>query len=212
MWDYTYRLFQCLVISIRPLRVEELAEFFAILPDGEMTSGFNTGWRPEDPEEFILSACTTLVSIVSVRGEKVVQFSHFSVREYLTSDRIATLPSVSQFHILPKPGHAHLARACLGVLLRLDYNMDRSKIPGFPLALYAAEHWVDHAQFEDVSSDIRDGMDRLFDRHKPHLSVWIWLYDIEKNKRRYSCCPTQPDAVPLLRWAMWFLRSCREPP
>jgi len=119
------------------------------------------------------------------------------VREYLTSDRIATLPSVSRFHILPKPGHSLLARACLGVLLRLDYNMDRSKIPGFPLTLYAAKHWVDHAQFEDVSSDIRDGMDRLFDRHKPHLFVWFWLYDIEKKGIRYFHRPTHLDAVPL---------------
>jgi len=62
---YANRLFQCLVISVRPLRVEELAEVFAILPNEESTPGFNIGWRPEDPEAFILSACSTLVSIVT---------------------------------------------------------------------------------------------------------------------------------------------------
>jgi len=53
---YANRLFQCLAISTRPLRVKELAELFAVLPDAESALGlkFNIGWRPQDPEEFIL--------------------------------------------------------------------------------------------------------------------------------------------------------------
>jgi hypothetical protein len=139
---YARRLFQSLVISIRPLRVDELAELFAVLPHADSTPGFNICWRPQDPEEFILSACSTLVAIVHTKGEKVVQFSHFSVREYLTSNRIANSAPVSYFHILPEPAHTLLARACLSVLLQLDYRIDEFKIKNFPLARYAAEHWV----------------------------------------------------------------------
>ncbi len=198
-WDYAHRLFQCLVISIRPLHVKEIAELFAILPIQHTTPGYNFGWRPENPEEFILSTCSTLVSIVDIGGEKVVQFSHFSVREYLTSARIANSAPVSHFHILPKPAHTVLARACLSALHRLDYSIDRTKIQHSPLALYVAQYWVDHARFEDVSSDIRDGMDRLFDRNKPHLAVWVWLYDVENSRSRnpLSPRPAQLDAVPL---------------
>ena len=181
---YAHRLFQCLIISIRPLHVKELSELFAVLPDTESTSGFNIGWRPEDPEEFILSACSTLVTIVDADAddddnEKVVQFSHFSVREYLTSKRIANSAPVSHFHILPKPAHALLARACLSVLLQLDCTADQTNIQTFPLAQYAAEHWVDHARFEDISSDIRDGIDPLFDKEKPHFAVWVRVYDMD---------------------------------
>jgi len=196
---YAHRLFQCLVVSIRPLRVEELAEVFAILPNEESTPSFDTGWRPEDPEEFILSACSTLVAIVDVGGEDVVQFSHFSVREYLTSDRIADSERVSRFQILPKAAHTVLARACLSVLLQLDYTLDELTIMDFPLAYYAAEHWVDHARFEGVSSQIRDGLDILFDENKPHFAGWIWLYDIDRPWGPYddSPYPMEPDAVPL---------------
>ena len=196
---YANRLFQCLAISIRPLRVEELAEVFAILPNAESTPGFNIGWRPEDPEAFILSACSTLVSLIDVWGGKVVQFSHFSVRDYLTSARIADSTPVSHFHILPTPAHTLLATACLGVLLQLDYSIDRTKIHNFPLASYAAEHWVDHARFKGVSPVIQDGMDSLFDRNKPHLAAWIWLYDVEHSQRRVDLSPRPPppDAVPL---------------
>jgi ankyrin repeat protein len=206
---YASRLFQCLVISIRPLRVEELAELFAILPSAESTSGFNVGWRPEDPEAFILSACSTLVSIVNVRDGKLVQFSHFSVREYLTSTRIANSAPVSHFHILPKPAHTVLARTCLGVLLQLDCSIDQTKIQNFPLAWYAAEHWLDHARFEGVSSDIRDAMDCLFDKNKPHLAAWNWLCDLENGRRRrwqLSPHPSRP-AVPLYYAALCGLHD-----
>ena len=201
--EYAHRMFQCLVISIRPLHVEELADLFAILSEE-----FNTGWRPDDPEDFILSTCSTFVSVVDVGGKKVVQFSHFSVREYLTSNRIANSENVSYFHILPKPSHTLLARACLSVLLQLGNSIDKSKLRNFPLVSYAAEHWVEHARFEDVASDLRDEMVRLFDRNKPHLSAWIWLYDLEKNRRRDNPPPhpTQLDAVPLYYAALCGIR------
>jgi hypothetical protein len=206
---YASRLFQCLVISIRPLRVEEIAEVFAILPNEESTPGFNVGWRPEDPEAFILSACSTLVSIVNGWDGKVVQFSHFSVREYLTSSRIANSAPVSHFQILPKPAHTLLARACLSVLLQLDYSIDKTRIRDFPLAWYAAEHWLDHARFEDVSSDVRDAMDCLFDKNKPHFAALLWLYDVENCRIRWklSLHPIQPDTVSLYYAVMCGFRS-----
>ena len=197
--DYANRLFHCLVMSIRPLHVKELSELFSILPKTDSTPDFNIGWLPEDPEEFILSTCTTLVSIVDLNGERVVQFSHFSVREYLTSGRITNVAHVSHFHILPKSAHALLARACLSVLFRLDCSIDEIMIQNFPLAGYAAKHWIDHARYEDVALDIQDEMDWLFDRNKPYLSVWIWLHDVDDGWRGYdrSPHPTQPNQVPL---------------
>ena len=197
--DYANRLFQCLVVSIRPLRVQELAELFAILLKADSAPEFNTDWRPDDPEEFILSTCTTLVSIVNVDCERVIQFSHFSVREYLTSGRIASATPVSHFHILPRSAHTLLARACLSVLFQLDRSIDETKVQNFPLAPYAAKHWIDHARYEDVASHIQDEMDRLFDRNKPCFSVWIWLHDVEDSLIQYERPPhpTQPDEVPL---------------
>ena len=177
--DYAHRLFQCLVVSKRPLRVEELAELFAIPPDAETISNFDVCLRPEHPEEFVLSACSTLVVVLDINLQKFVQFSHFSVREYLISDRIANSEHVSRFHVLPRLAHALLARACLSVLLQLDDRVDRDRIGNFPLALYAAEYWVNHAQFEDVSSDIRRGMELFFDKNKPHFAACLRLYNTD---------------------------------
>ena len=195
--DYAYRIFQCLVVSIRPLRVEELAEIFAIQSNVESIRKLNPGWRPENPEEFVLSACSTLVAVVNVYGDRLVQFSHFSVREYLTSNRIADSEHVSRFHILRKPAHTLLARVCLSVLLQLDDSIDKAKIQNFPLALYASQHWADHAHFENVSSDIQDEMESLFDKGKPHFAAWISVYNIDNHLSGSTVHGKQPDAVPL---------------
>ena len=86
---YAYCLLQCLVVSIRPLRVEELAEVLAIRPDDEEESEYQSDWRPEDARHAVFSACSSLIMIVNVDGLPVVQFSHFSVKEFLISSRLA---------------------------------------------------------------------------------------------------------------------------
>ena len=121
--------------------------------------------------------CSSLITIVNRWGSRppVVQFSHFSVKEFLTSDRLATpVRDISNFHILPETAHTILAQACLAVLLRLD---DSS-----PLAKYAAQHWVDHAQFERVSLPVEDGMRRLFDPSGPYFVAWLKLHDIDRDQ------------------------------
>ena len=193
--DYAYRLFQCLVVSKRPLRVEELGELFAIQPNAETIPAFDAFLRPENAEEFVLLACSTLVTVVNVDDQKFVQFSHFSVREYLISHRIAISEHVSHFHVRPRSAHALLARACLGVLLQLDDHINWGNIQNFPLAWYAAQYWVDHAQFENVSSDIQHGIECFFDRNKPHFAAWRRLYDIEHPV--FPSLNPQPYPVPL---------------
>jgi len=181
------------MVSSRPLGVEELAEVFAINFDEEMSGipKFEPSWRDPSAEMAVLSACSALVTIVDGMCGSIVQFSHFSVKEYLTSDRIANAEHLSHFHIHPKPAHTLIAKSCLSVLFRLDYNMDKAKIKNFPLAEYAARYWVDHARFEDVSLYIQDGMDLLFDKDKPHFSTWVWVYDMDEYGEEdfFMWCP-----------------------
>lgn len=198
--QYAYRLFQCLVVSIRPLRVEELAEVFAIQPNMETIAGFDASWRPENAEESVPSACSTFVSIIDADGSRVVQFSHFSVKEFLTSSHTANSELASYYHILPQPAHVSLARICLSMLLQLDNRIDELSIDDYPLSSYAAKYWVTHAQFENVLTIIHEGMEHLFDSNKPHFAVWIWLYDMddpEEYNNFFHTHPKQPDAVPL---------------
>ena len=109
--------------------------------DGEGIARLNRNWRWEDQEQALLIACSSLIVIVEagnidsdvclhvnsdVKPEagnsRVVQFSHFSVKEFLTSSRLATATSdVSYYHIALGPAHTILAKACL-VTMRLTSN------------------------------------------------------------------------------------------
>src|SRR6266849_4382282 len=180
---HAIRLLHCLTVAIRPLSVEELAEVLAIDLDAAQQGGIpklNPNWRWADHHQAILSTCSSLIAIVDTGRTQVVQFSHFSVKEYLTSDRLASASeAVSRYYILPESAHTILAQACLGVLLRLDDHVDEDNARDIPLADYAAKHWVTHAQFKGVSSCIREAMEYFFDSDKPHFAAWLRLHDID---------------------------------
>ena len=172
--DDAIRLLQCLSVAIRPLRVEELAEVFAFDfdgPEGEPPELKDR--RPlEDRQRDVLSICSSLIILVDNDDSNVIQFSHFSVKEFLTSHRLSTSEEViSQFHIKDEAAHMTLAQACLGTLLCLEGS---SGLKG-----YASQYWVKHAQFETVSSQIAIGMRRLFDSAEPYFAPWLKLHDID---------------------------------
>ena len=139
---YARRLLQCLTVAARPLRVEELAEVLAFDFD-EAPGGIprlNADWRREDQERAVLSTCSSLITVVHDGYLRVVQFSHFSVKEFLTSDRLAAAAEdISFYHIAPAPAHTILTQACLGILLRLDDTTREASMEQFPLLEYALQ-------------------------------------------------------------------------
>ena len=180
--DHAYRLLQCLVVAIRPLRVEELAEVLAVdFDDEEGIPKLKLKWRWEDQEQALLTSCSSLIAIVGSEKSRVVQFSHFSVKEFLTSSRLGTSTgATSRYHIVLEPAHTILAQACLSVLLRLDDRVEQSGVRNSsPLAKYAAEHWVTHVQDKKLSLCVRKAMEYLFDVNKPYFEAWLLLHDID---------------------------------
>jgi ankyrin repeat protein len=208
---HAHRLLQCLVVAARPLRVEELAEVLAFDFNTGGMPKLNPSWRWEDQEEAVVSTCSSLITIVKDGDSRVVQFSHFSVKEFLTADRLAEpIRDVTRYHIRLEAAHTILAQACLGVLLRLDDHVDRDSIKNFPLALYAAEYWPTHGRVENVSSCIKDGMESLFDAEKRHFSTLLWIYNEDKGVSMSTASPEQPKAVPLYYAARLGFRDLAE--
>ena len=197
--EYAERFFHCLAVSVRPLRAEELAEAIVVNLRTEAGLTVDAGWRPQDPEEAVLRTCSSLITMTEIDGSRVVQFSHFSVKEWLVSSRLASRDNLSRYHIIPQTAHITLARICLGVLLQLDNRLDKHGIKSFPLAQYAAQHWLEHALFEDVSAYIDREMECLFDPEKPHFVAWVWVYDLYPSRKRSMATshPTTVEASPL---------------
>jgi len=202
---HSHRLLQCLTVAVRPLGVEELAEVLAV--DFGATGGIpklNEDLRWEDQEQAVLSACSSLIAVIEDGSSRVVQFSHFSVKEFLTSDRLATstIEASHYHHILLEPSHTIMAQACLSVLLRLDSLTNKDDLKGFPLARYASQHFGDHVEFENVFAHIRDGIDDLLDADKPHFGAWLWV-----RKGHFGNPPERPGASPLYHVAGFGFRA-----
>src|SRR5712671_5290789 len=126
--EFAHRLFQCLTVAVRPLHIDELAEVLAIRFDVGSLPEYHEDWRSENGQEAVLSACSSLIAVVNVDGSPVVQFSHFSVKEFLTSDRLAnSTENLSAYHVLTLAAPAILAQASLGVLLSLGSGVDKER-------------------------------------------------------------------------------------
>ena len=177
-WELAHRLFQCVAVAARPLYVDELAEFLAFDFKAGPIPKFHEGWRVEDPLDAVLSTCASLLTAVKVGDSQIIQFSHFSVKEFLTSTRLAEATHViSRYHVSMTPAHTLAAKFGLGILTHSEKNMIDDCPPQFALASYAALHWAEHARFEDVSRDVEDGIKNLFDPKKPHLQAWVALHN-----------------------------------
>ena len=205
--SHAYRMLQCLTVANRPLSVAELAEILAF--DFNDTKGgipkLNANWRWEDHEQAVLSTCSSLVTIVpnDRDGSPVVQFSHFSVKEFLMSDRLAmSRRDISQYHISLLDAHTLLAQASLAVLLR-DPDANNHSDSGV-LADYAAEHWTTHARVEDIASQLRGGMEDLFDLDKPYFEAWLRLYDVDTKREGFPNMPSSELAARPLYYAATY--------
>ena len=175
-------------MATRPLRVDELAEMLALDFNGgkDGIPVLNRDWQRDGKWQSVFATCSSLIVVVDgydhdhsgVRKTRVVQFAHFSVKEFLTSDRLADIKAgISRFHIRLEPAHTIIAQSCLAILLQSDHD-DRANSAS-ALTTYAAQHWVDHAHFGNVSLHIEHGIQRLFDPAKPYFARWLNSYDLD---------------------------------
>lgn len=160
--------------------MDELAELLAFDFDAGPIPELDPDLRPDDPENEVLSTCSTLITIVDQMGVRVVQFTHFTVKEYLTSSRLVEGGSTicRRFHISITRAHTLVTQACLGILLQLYFGITRNDLLGFPLVYYAAAHWFRHARFETVWENVKHGIKQLLDPGNPQLAIWVRLYDV----------------------------------
>ena len=205
--EFARRLLLCVSAAHHPFRVEELAEFLAFDFGTSLIPNFREDWRPEDPVPAVLSTCSTLLTLLNINESPVIQFSHFSTREFLMSNRLAeTYDTISRYHVSMTPAHNLIARACLGILLHLDENISRDSLEKYPLAGYAAQYWVEHAR---LSQTVEEGMKQLFDPRRPHLAIWVWIHEPNRRWRQSQRAkrPPRPRGTPLQYAALCGLHT-----
>jgi len=148
------KILQFLAFSERPLRIAEIVD--AIVVEPTHVPCFDIKSRMPDPHE-ISRYCSSLVVMVSKKGHSYneddnqhnnnkgmeLQLAHFSVKEYLTSNRLPKDIAQSFEEVAAK---ASIATVCLAYLLHLDRDFSEFTIrKTFPLAEYSARYWISYA-------------------------------------------------------------------
>ena len=148
-------MLQWLVFSRRPLLLTELAEVVAIKTDGPPFLDYDA--RFPEPSD-VLSILSSLVTIVAVDGcGEQIRFAHFSVQEYLISDRILA-SDAKHLAVRQATATTDLAESTCAYLLHLldcDPEELLSKCQtDYPLLQYATSQWVEHLLLLDKEKAI----------------------------------------------------------
>ncbi|KAL8686847.1 MAG: hypothetical protein Q9218_006823 [Villophora microphyllina] len=128
-----YTALQWLAFALRPLRVNEVAEAIVVRPG---CISLCKEERLRDPHD-LLAICSSLVMLSE---DGYLQFSHYSVKEFLVSERIRR-SSASLFAMEDGLAHKAMAEICLTYLLLF---IDSQTF--FPLHQYSIRYWYRHAQ------------------------------------------------------------------
>ncbi|KAK4080945.1 hypothetical protein Trihar35433_2050 [Trichoderma harzianum] len=187
------------------LFVEELAEIFTIRPHNNIS--FNEKDRPFSPTA-ILKYFSGLIIAQEVYSSRhfqsgtQVRLVHFSLKEYLISERIKQ-GSGRAFSFIEDDAQFSVVRSCLAYLNHLnhwvagqttEYPHHGTVIKSYPLATYAARYWMAH--LEEIprgswSSDIeRDATSALAVRGQGLYALLLSLdTSHHPNERQYLLKP-----------------------
>ena len=127
-----------------------------------------------------------------------VRLAHFSVKEYLLSDRHA-FRSDFQVQIC----HAKMAESCLRYLLHISNTecLTKELVDQYPLARYAAEYWWQHAQQLDYMSVTVLYLALKLLNDSTALLSWAKLYDVMAPHRDPEMALTTSDLAQPLYYA-----------
>ena len=131
-----------------------------------------------DPKE-ISRYCSSLVAVVSVEKDSndktgigresetrvELQLAHFSVKEYLLSDR---LDGDIARNFQERYAGAAISKICLAYLLQFDEKVLQTDILRcYPFAIYSATYWlINAARAKDTDTESLQLIDQLFGSSK----------------------------------------------
>ncbi|KAH7030625.1 uncharacterized protein B0I36DRAFT_348831 [Microdochium trichocladiopsis] len=147
------RILQLLAFSERPLHVEEVVDAIAV--DLTKTPRVDPADRMPEPDE-ISHYCSGLTVVSETRDEDIVtkqiQLSHYSVKEWLESRRLAE-PLATEFQ--EQHARAAIAEICIAYLLELpdDFSLREAR-DKYPFTHYSAAYWPGHASIGQTATHI----------------------------------------------------------
>ncbi|PSN62572.1 hypothetical protein BS50DRAFT_122517 [Corynespora cassiicola Philippines] len=146
--DYAVRILRWLAFSTRPLCLNEVAEVAAL--EADRCLAFDPEEVLEEPLE-VLKICSSLVTIrpggQPWEPPETVALAHYSVKEYLVSDRI--LESEAKVYSMETIlCQQIIAKCCIQYLLQFDEpdSLTDENLHEYALAEYSGHNWTIHSR------------------------------------------------------------------
>ena len=207
------RILTLLCFSQRPLSVQELIDGIAvdIAVDITGSSGLNRKRRLQDSNS-LLDICGGFIDIgfgvehstEASSQDKLpptVRIAHFSVQEYLVSERIRH-QKAAIFSLTSVTAHAEIAQICLIYLLENDLSSSTPDLlERFPLAKFAAMYWYHHYQNSAPPTHKLDNcILRLF-QTQDSFAAWVKLHDIDQHWNTFTTNRSWDDSAAPIYYA-----------
>lgn len=118
------------------------------------------------------------------RTKTVVRIAHYSVQEYLESDRNKQ-SKAAQFSLHHLSAHEEIAKICLIYLIEPELSSGKinwTKLREFPLARFAARFWPYHyKKSARTASSIDNLILQLLRNREGSLLAWLRLYNVDEH-------------------------------
>ncbi|MCJ1270793.1 hypothetical protein MMC22_010690 [Lobaria immixta] len=213
-----FTVLQWLTFSLRAVQIEEIAAVISV--DVECDLELDVERSLIEPRA-LLEICSSLVTtsnstLEHPSGERnrieELRLSHFSVKEYLTSERIRSRPT-ARFGILEIPAHLSIAQTCLAYLLQFNKpdSLASDTFSNYPLARYAAQYWSEHAKIVEQHSR-NEALDvlakALFRSDTDCFLNWIRIFDHEHPWDKPDFSRPAKSVAPRLYYASLLGHDC----
>lgn len=127
--------------------------------------------------------------------KRELQLAHFSVKEYLRSDRLENKMSP---HFEEGLARQCMAEVCLVYLLDLSHDLTALKLQNWPLAQYAAKYWMGHAAQPGLNADgVRNLVWEFVQSERSH-QICFGLYDPDRPWNKGDLNNSEKVVAPLL--------------
>ena len=205
--DEALSILRWIAFSNRPLTLQELAEAAVVKADIDCIDPDDRLCCAED----VLRICQGLLSLSTEKlqicsrlvDRDVVRFAHFSVLEYLTSDR------AGQFRISDKSSNEHISKCCFSYLLQTcQLDVSAQSLEDYPLLRYCAEYWFKHFQKQEGSplsnKTWSDRLYKFFYNSGTTFINWLRIWDPDPEYPSYRFSKTATEFPSALRYASFY--------